>query len=643
MSVGLAVEICALVLLVCLIVLLCYRNRLWLPSDKIFLFVIISATISAAADVLIHLTLEYYIAPLYSMIYVNNYFYFISRNLTPVFYLIYIYTLTSQNKHIGRSKVTTCIISMHLLSIAVLMITNPFIHGVFYYDEGYVYHRGHLLPILYGFSALIMVLSIIIIFKYRAFIEKDKQIAILLFFPISMGAVLVQMIFPSWRIEMFATALCIMMVMFTLQKKEEFTDGITNLWNRTRFIFDTHREIAEKESFTVVSIHIGSYNLLGRTLGFATTEKLITDISARISELASSAYGLYYLGDGSFEAIFTKRKQERAETVANKINAMLKIPWKFQGMELSLLPYIAISHSPEDFSDKNALIHFTSSFNKYAPYSGEIFYAKDFKMKLSHEVLEEIIENALLENKFEVYYQPIISSESGSFRSAEALLRLHDDKYGFIPPNEFIPVAENNASIIKIGQYVLESVCEFIKNNNIRELGLDFIEINLSVVQCMQTDLYSQILTTLDKYGVERSQINLEITETGAINSSDIMLKNMDMLSSEGIPFSLDDYGSGHANLDYVVSFPFSFIKLDRTLVARQSSSEKGSIALKYTIEMLQKMGFKIIAEGVETLSLAQFLNESGCNFQQGYYYSRPLPASDFLDFIKKYKNGMVV
>ena len=224
--------------------------------------------------------------------------------------------------------------------------------------------------------------------------------------------------------------------------------------------------------------------------------------------------------------------------------------------------------------------------------------------------------------------------EKNRVTSAEALLRLIDPEDGFIPPNEFIPIAEKNGTIIQIGEIVLEKVFRFMKEQDLKKLGIEYIEINLSVVQCMQKELADTVLALIRRYGIEMNMVNLEITETAANNSPKMLLKNMQALSDEGITFSMDDFGTGYSNISAIISMPLNIIKLDKSLIDMASSHQKGKEVLSSTAAMVKKLGFKMVAEGIEEKEQVEMLRPLGIHYIQGYYFSRPLPEAQFLEYL---------
>ena len=215
------------------------------------------------------------------------------------------------------------------------------------------------------------------------------------------------------------------------------------------------------------------------------------------------------------------------------------------------------------------------------------------------------------------------------------LIRLKDQSMGYISPEEFIPIAEKSGMIMQIGEFVFETVCRFIQEKQLTDYGLQYIEINLSVVQCMQENLAERLTEIMKKYHVAPAQINLEITETAAAHS-DMLENNIKILHKQGIEFSLDDYGSGYSNTDYLFRFPFRIVKIDKTILWEAFKNEKAMIALRNTIRMIKELGLEIVVEGVENQEYVDYLTEQHCDYLQGYFYSKPIPDRDFLELLRR-------
>ena len=322
--------------------------------------------------------------------------------------------------------------------------------------------------------------------------------------------------------------------------------------------------------------------------------------------------------------------------IADRLNESFRESFKIMELEINLIATICIVKNFDDIEDYTSFIQFDNEIDKIIPYSGQVKFAGMILSKDNVYLagkLYSIIENAIANNYFEVYYQPIYSIKDNEFHSAEALLRLKDPDYGFISPELFIPAAEKSGAIHKIGEFVLEEVCSFIASKEFEKTGLQYIEINLSVAQCMQSEMAETIINIMDKYGISSDKINLEITETAASYAQNVMMDNLETLIQKGVSFSLDDYGTGYSNIKRVASLPVNLIKLDKTFVNTEDNP-KLWIILKNTVHMIKEMDLKILIEGVETESMVEKFSELECEYIQGYYYSKPIPKSEFIDFM---------
>ena len=330
------------------------------------------------------------------------------------------------------------------------------------------------------------------------------------------------------------------------------------------------------------------------------------------------------------------------EAVAEEINQELKKNTSFNGLDIALTPFIVLACCPEEITDFKMLMSFGLDFHKKNPYTGKVVNASEIYNPGQLDIrtnIDLIIDRALENNSFEVYYQPIYSVSQSRFISAEALIRLFDPQYGFISPETLITAAEENGAIHKIGEFVFDKVCQFIVSDEFKNLNLDYIEVNLSVAQIMNSDLPDTIFSIMKKYNVPADKINLEITETAADYAQRVMTENLDKLMQAGLSFSLDDYGTGYSNMKRVVQLPLKIIKLDKSFVD-ESNNPKMWVFLKNTVKMLKDMNMEIVVEGVETQEMLDAFSDMQCDFIQGYFFSKPIPKNDFVTFITNAGNA---
>ncbi len=257
------------------------------------------------------------------------------------------------------------------------------------------------------------------------------------------------------------------------------------------------------------------------------------------------------------------------------------------------------------------------------------------------DIVRENIMKALEEDRVEVFFQPIYSVKEQAFTSAEALVRIRNTDGSLLSPGQFIPVAEENGLISVLGERVFEKVCEFLQKNSPKQLGIHYIEVNLSVIQCQQRFLADRYMDIMKKYGTESWYINLEITETGSVSAKNILLDNMNKLIDKGVSFSLDDFGNGQSNLDYMIDMPVAIMKLDMNMTHAYFKDLKAKFVVKAIINLAHELDLFVVAEGVETKEQLEEMTALHVDYIQGFYFSKPLPADEYLRFLKEHEHGL--
>ena len=254
--------------------------------------------------------------------------------------------------------------------------------------------------------------------------------------------------------------------------------------------------------------------------------------------------------------------------------------------------------------------------------------------KREQEVLKAL-KRGIYKKSFMVYYQPIYNISLNKSNGSEALVRFYDEDLGFIGPEEFIPIAEKHGIVNEIDSIVIESVIDFMaKYHDI--YNIDYVDVNLSHKEVSSKLYIDNFLSMIERKKVPFSKIHLEITETTSFGDDTIIRENMYRLRKLGFLFSLDDYGSGYATIDYLMKYNFDIIKIDKSILSSLSSNKDMYFILLNIIQLAQELNKKVIMEGVETLSQETMLKKLGVNFLQGFYYSRPLNEKDYIEFLKK-------
>ena len=248
-------------------------------------------------------------------------------------------------------------------------------------------------------------------------------------------------------------------------------------------------------------------------------------------------------------------------------------------------------------------------------------------VEINHNLkVQKALNNAIKNDGIQVYLQPIYSVEMRRISGAEALARIEDPEMGMVQPYDFIPIAEKNGLIVKVGETVFRKTCAFLRDNY--DPRLQWINVNLSPIQCVSEEPIAALLKISDEYGVSGEKLKLEITEDAMVDENelrDMMIK----MSDHGFCFELDDFGVGFSNVLRLSNFPFTAVKIDRELVWQYHDNPTNSV-LPHLIEDIRKSGMDVVAEGVESKAMGKEMIELGCNYLQGFYFSRPVPFKRF-------------
>ena len=245
-----------------------------------------------------------------------------------------------------------------------------------------------------------------------------------------------------------------------------------------------------------------------------------------------------------------------------------------------------------------------------------------------HLVVKRALERALEDNTAEIFLQPLVDATTYQLVGAEVLCRIRDAEGNLVMPDQFIPIAERSGTILWLGEQVLEKACQFIEENDLSAMGMEWINVNLSPIQCLRKDLSERFEKILSRHNVPASQIHLELTEQSMMDMA-MLQAQVGALKDVGFRFVLDDYGTGYSNFARVKRYPFITIKLDMELVW-EYFRERDEM-LPTTVQIFKQMNYHITAEGVESLEMAKAMRDIGCDYLQGFYFSRPLPVNEFL------------
>lgn len=542
-------------------------------------------------------------------------------------YAFFVFTLVILQLNIRLKKSVQILMSLVFIITELIILSSVFTHAVFSID-GEGYHRGPVYDVLYICFLFYLLLSIILVIMERKHLRRYEMISALGYNLVLIVGNVVRFLLPKYLV-MNTFCLLAIVILFLSYVNTDLYLCENGAFNRRAL-----REYLDEK------LPGGNCSILGLTLeNFFDQQEVygtrqMTLGTAMIVDYLKKEYPQYlifYLDVGRY-AIAGDAGMDPL-SLAKEIQERFSRPWKAEDAELYLLAGYAYLESDSRFEKgeevvENLLLTF-SEINEGRSVGSD-------PVDLNHEnrfeqivAVKRFLTRAIEENKVEVFLQPLVEAGTGKLIGAEALARLRDDTGKLIPPKDFIGIAERNGQINPMSDQILEKVCIFIEENDMEKMGLQFINVNLSPVQCQNPELCSQITEIVNRHGVSPDFLHLEITEQTMIDYS-VLLDQMAKLKEAGFCFALDDYGSGYSNMLRVRRFPFTAIKIDMEMV--RWHCENPDRLLPSTIELFKDFGLSITAEGIETEDMARTMTEIGCDYLQGYCYSRPIPIGEFLE-----------
>ncbi len=536
-----------------------------------------------------------------------------------------------------RSRVTTWKIAAITVIPSILAVISLFVGKVYYTtnDSGEYYTYGSVVTFCYfiGFLYIFSTMLSAIIFRKR--LRKEDSLAIIAGLVIWVLLAFFQLSFRGYQVSAVAMMLMALILFLAMENpKEYYEKNIEGVKNRDAFSYMLVEKFANKKPFFIISvIFTGKSNVIS---GAERRELYGLEADfARIAEqnTAEPAY-LSEWNTLSFLSDTPEKVEQFMSLVAN---------YRDDGDNYKLT--FAVLEAPKYVNDADKalqIISYVSTEYIYTQSSPNLVIDDRVIDRMNYRNSIEIIVREAVRNKtFEVYYQPILCVNGGEFKSAEALVRLkRPSSENYISPEDFIPVAEKCGLIQEIDDLVFEKVCSFIARENLQSYGVKTIEVNLSGNEVVDRHTFSRLIRKMEKYHIPPKFINFEITETAYINNDDVFKENVQKLKEIGSSFSMDDFGSGYSNLLELLKMDYVLVKMDKEFIWNCLDLDKpeNMRMLEYSIGFLKDYGLHILAEGVETVEQAEILISKGVEYLQGFYYSRPIPENEYIEFLKVQK-----
>ncbi|WP_044973390.1 EAL domain-containing protein [Ruminococcus sp. HUN007] len=574
----------------------------------------------------------------------SKFFYFFTHNLVPpvlYYYLSFVigrFVVTDtpgkpqgirKYSFVGRSPVILAVIT------ELMILTNPLTNWCWYYSEDRMFHRswGEYI-FIYGFSAVWVIHAFIMFMKSWSILSRGRKRSIAICFMLACSGIVIQLIFKQYRVEILLEALGLTGVLMFIENEDDRRNVELDAYNSAAFTLDVRAAVSNHIPLKVLIIRSIDFD---RNSNSVVSVKIDRDAACRmVSDYLASVvdkYCIYAVGNRRFAVTLYNTSKNEAAEIEEKICSRFRSAWRLDSVNLHLSAKFLLIDVPELAANAEEVLYFAECMLPKDIGSG-IVDEKSLERIIRRAAVEKAVTHGLDENAFEVYYQATYNIDR-SLHGAEALLRMNDRNMGMIYPDEFIPVAEQLGIIDNLDEFVLKEVCRFIDTGIPQKNGMECINVNLSVLECVKDGFAENIKNIVDSIGIRRDMINFEITESVAAEDYDHLSDVIEQLKSQGFQFSIDDYGTGFSNITSMFSLGADIIKIDKSILWNSSKSEEGMELLKVSVDMVHKMKKKALCEGVETEEQINLLSELGCDYLQGYYFSKPLSEKDFIDLIE--------
>lgn len=632
MNLNIYFQVCGVVILVLIMVMFSKRSVLDIPSFTAYRNLLISVFVCVCLDIesIFALNMADYEKSIFTAVVCRLYLISISI----VAYFILEYTICQMENQIKHIKLTLWIVR---IIIAVYMLLSLFMPVLYHVERNGIYTYGAYVILTYFVAVLIVAICIVYLVSLWRHMKSEKSRSVTFVLFCLCMATAIQFFNNELLLVSFSLSVAMMYMYIYLENPNDYIDKVSGIFNLDAANIFLNNRLEKKDHINFITIEITGIKFINETFGSESGNELLKTVGQFLASINDTF--AFRMSGAVFSVVFFG-SEKKFNQIVHTIEQRFKENFSILDID-TVLPvrYCIFKHNNIKLSipEKIELIRYFMNDKEIKETDGKIIIDETaIQERFNKQKIEKALNDAINNGEVIVNYQPIYNNKLDKFTSAEALMRIKDKDGKFIPPDIFIPIAEKNGLIIKLGMNLFEQVCELIQKNDLQDTSLEYIEVNLSVIQCMQQDLADKLLMTMKKYDVPPSFINFEITETAASNSESTLLSNMKKLLGENSSFSLDDYGSGYSNINYVLDLPISLIKYDKNMIWSYFDNEKGRVILNYTVNMTKELNLKSLAEGVETEEQYEQIKQLGIEYTQGFYFSKPLPPDEFVKKIKE-------
>ena len=625
--------IAAVPIQIILLLFYCSRRNLPIRSSSSFLWVMLANLTMTVSDLVSCEMNEIWTSfPLWVM-YLINILYFLGFILRG--WALFDYTASECNGYLAFGKWSQYLTAVPAAVAVCLILSTPWTATIFHFAPDRGYYNCEFYPIIYFSTYFYIFVSLLCVAVCFRRIDLRLKLSMLGYNAVLIIGIILRKQFINMLVTSYFSIIAVLVIYLSAQNPDLYRDKKTRLFNQDAFDRICSEFLLHQVDFHCILATAHNYESAKALYGSQQLNRSL-EVVGRWMISAFPGYYVFYFGNADFLLLRKGRVEEHQEKILHKWQDRFARSWQaedtevFLSMSVMTLPGNLL---PRDMGRIDDFVRFVYTRAYIENTRGNYIITEAMRTELSRrEAVEVALTRALEQNRIEAYLQPIYSTREGCIIGAEALARLFDPEIGYIPPEEFIQVAEQTGDIMELGRQVFRKVCTMIREDQPQDWGIRRINVNLSPAQCRNDQLYAELHDIAREYQVSMDMIDFEITET-SIEDNLMIVRQMERLSESGALFSLDDFGTGTSNLTRLMKLPIHVVKLDMNVVWAYFRGE--TKILPDLVRMFQNANMQIVVEGVETEEMKNALAEMGCDFEQGYYFSRPVPPKEFMEYMK--------
>ncbi|MFI3115497.1 MAG: GGDEF domain-containing phosphodiesterase [Clostridia bacterium] len=574
-----------------------------------------------------------------TLIYVTNTLYLLTSPLPSGFYLALCILMTARKTNVKEllKKILPCFIPYTIYAIFILVNVGNGVVSSATAEQGYMRGQYYLIP--FAIVGIHILITAIIVFKNRRYIHKEIFVVVVINMLLASSLVITQALNSHIILTSVGNIASILALhLYTLSKKSHISQ-LTGCKNKLALYSACEKLISKEEYFAIYVVSLRDFKSINERNGLSFGDKVLKTVANEIMTFFS--YEEVYSHDGDEFAILLKENENNDDLIQECIKR-LHVPFNVEDIELIQLDFVCAKvdnrYSGSTVKELSAAIDYSISLLKQN--HGDPHYLYDVNIvdeMMRRDNMIQQIKDAIDHRMFRLTYQPIYSTEKKCFDQAEALVRMLDKDGNIVPPSEFIEIAETTGLVLPMTYIILDIACQdfrYLMDTYGDDLTLKSISINIPYHFFLGDDAQDKIFEILERHDIKTDCIKIEITERTLVSDSKFMLKTMEDMQKKGFIFELDDFGVDYSNMSTLLNLPLDIIKIDRNVLLSAFKQPENMTFFKHLVYGINDTEKVIVIEGIEEREQLDFILECGCQYVQGYIFSKPLFLDDFANFL---------